>query len=120
MRYVYLDNAATTKTAEEVVEFMQEVFTEKYGNASSFHKKGREAKQLLEWARDVIAKKVKAKSESVIFTSGGTESNNLAIKGLAFHELIKNKAKKIDMEREKNSKELRSVSDPSALSLIHI
>ncbi len=94
MRYVYLDNAATTKTAEEVVEFMQEVFTEKYGNASSFHKKGREAKQLLEWARDVIAKKVKAKSESVIFTSGGTESNNLAIKGLAFHELIKNKAKK--------------------------
>lgn len=84
MKQVYLDNAATTVTAPEVIEAMMPYFDVKYGNASSLHDMGTEAKDTLERSRESIAKQIGASPEEIIFTSGGTESNNLALKGTAF------------------------------------
>ena len=84
MKTIYLDNAATTRVDKKVVEAMLPYFSEKYGNASSQHLKGQEAKRALEEARHVIAKSINAKDDEIIFTSGGTEANNLALKGLFF------------------------------------
>jgi cysteine desulfurase len=84
MKTIYLDNAATTPVDKKVVEAMEPFFSEQYGNASSAHIKGQEAKRALEQARDVIAHSIGAKSEEIFFTSGGTESNNMALKGLFF------------------------------------
>ncbi len=81
---IYLDAGATTRIDPKVVEAMQPYFNEKYGNASSSHDKGKEAKQALEDSRKVIAKAINAKPEEIIFTSGGTEANNFAIKSIAF------------------------------------
>ncbi len=81
---IYMDNSATTKTDKEVVKAMLPYFSEKYGNASSLHQFGRDAKEALENARSIIAKKINAEPEEIIFTSGGSESDNLAIKGVAY------------------------------------
>ena len=81
---VYLDNAATTRVDDNVVKAMLPYYTEKYGNASSPHSLGQEAKQALEESRAAIANAIGASSDEIVFTSGGTESNNLAIKGIAF------------------------------------
>ena len=78
---VYLDHAATTPVAKEVLEAMLPYFSGKYGNASSLHAFGRGAKDALEDARSRIAGKLSALPDELIFTSGGTESNNLALKG---------------------------------------
>lgn len=84
MKQIYLDNAATTQVDEKVIKAMQPYFNEKYGNASSQHLIGQEAKRALEESRRTIAKSIGAKDDEIIFTSGGTESNNLALKGLFF------------------------------------
>lgn len=84
MKTIYFDNAATTKVDDEVLKAMLPYFSEKYGNASSVHFKGQEAKEALEKSRRIIAKSIGAKNHEIIFTSGGTESNNLALKGLFF------------------------------------
>ena len=84
MRTIYLDNGATTMAEPEVVKLMDKYHLEIYGNASSTHHKGRQAKQALEKARHTIAKSIQAKDKEIVFTSGGTESNNFAIKGIAF------------------------------------
>lgn len=81
---VYLDNGATTMVDKEVGKAMQPYFIEIYGNASSLHKSGQEAKKALEQSREIIAKRINALPEEIIFTSGGTESDNLAIKGVAY------------------------------------
>lgn len=83
MKEIYLDNAAATPAAEEVIEAMMPYFNEKYGNASSLHSYGKEAKEALEKSREKIADKLNAEPYEIIFTSGGTESNNFALKGVA-------------------------------------
>jgi len=84
MKEIYLDNAATTQIDEDVLKKMLPYFNEKYGNASSTHFKGIEAKEAMEKSRKIIAKKINASKEEIIFTSGGTEANNFALKGLFF------------------------------------
>jgi|TARA_Y100000310_G_scaffold127275_1_gene126362 cysteine desulfurase len=84
MKQIYLDNAATTLVDSKVIDAMLPYFEDEFGNASSQHFKGKEAKEALEQSRKVIAKAINSKSDEVIFTSGGTESNNLVLKGLFF------------------------------------
>ncbi len=83
-KIIYLDNSATTKVLPEAAEKMKQFQLECYGNTSSIHKLGVEAKNALEDSRKIIAESISAKPERIIFTSGGTESNNLALKGIAF------------------------------------
>lgn len=83
MKEVFLDNASTTRVADEVREAMLPYFSEYYGNPSSVHSFGKKAKVLLEEAREVVADFLRCKASEVFFTSGGTESNNTVIKGLA-------------------------------------
>lgn len=81
-KMVYLDHAATTAVRPEVVEAMLPYFTERYGNASSIYSLGREAGQAIDEARLKVAGILGARPEEVIFTSGGSESDNLAIRGV--------------------------------------
>ncbi|MBK6931764.1 MAG: cysteine desulfurase [Saprospirales bacterium] len=81
MQRVYFDNAATTPVSEEVIQAMIPVLRELYGNPSSIHAEGRAVRALLESARKTVAHAIGASTADVFFTSGGTESNNMAIKG---------------------------------------
>lgn len=81
---IYLDNSATTRPHPQVIETMSRAMASYYGNPSSLHRKGLEAESVLKQAREVAAKYLGCKPGEVIFTSGGTESNNAAIKGVAF------------------------------------
>jgi cysteine desulfurase len=81
---IYLDNAATTKIDEKVVKEMLPYLEEKFGNASSQHSVGHEAKNAMERSRKIIAKAINAKPDEIIFNSGGTEGNNTILKGLWF------------------------------------
>jgi len=91
MRRVYLDNSATTPVDPAVVEAMMPYFTEIFGNPSSVHWFGREAKVAIEEARYKIANFINADPSEIIFTSGGTESDNFAIFGVALSGLRKGK-----------------------------
>jgi len=91
MRTIYLDHNATTPVHPEVLEAMQPYFSEVYGNASSLHQSGREAKAALENARQSVAGILGCQASELIFTSGGTESDNFAIKGTAFANRNKGK-----------------------------
>ncbi|MEZ5429402.1 MAG: cysteine desulfurase NifS [Pyrinomonadaceae bacterium] len=81
-RRVYLDNSATTPIDERVVEAMLPFLTEKFGNASSIHYFGQEARAAIDRARHQVAEAINARPNEIIFTSGGTEADNLAIRGL--------------------------------------
>ena len=84
MKKVYMDYAATTPVDKEVINEMIPYFDKYYGNASSIHLFGREALDSVENAREQVAGLLKADADEIIFTSGGTESDNLAIKGVAY------------------------------------
>ena len=78
----YMDHAATTPVDKEVVNVMLPYFSEKFGNSSSLHQWGQEATEALESARDECAKLIGADAKEIVFTSGGSESDNLALKGV--------------------------------------
>ena len=82
-KQIYLDNSATTRVDDEVVEAMLPYFTEAFGNASSTHRWGQHAKQAIETARQQVAQLINAQPAEITFLSGGTEADNLAIKGIA-------------------------------------
>ncbi|MFZ4659319.1 MAG: cysteine desulfurase family protein [Caldilineaceae bacterium] len=82
-RLIYLDHAATTPVAPAVMAAMQPYFTEFYGNPSSLHRFGRRASVALEQARRTIAEQIGATPKEIIFTSGGTEGDNAALRGIA-------------------------------------
>ena len=84
MKRIYLDHNATTPVHPEVLEAMLPYYMDKFGNPSSIHGFGREAKVALEEAREKVAQLLGVSSSEIFFTSGGTESDNLAVKGIAF------------------------------------
>ena len=80
---IYLDNSATTRVDPEVLALMKTVMNEDYGNAASLHKKGVEAEKYVRRAKEQIAETLKCAPQNIYFTSGGTESNNWAIRSAA-------------------------------------
>ena len=84
MKIIYLDHAATTPVDPRVFSAILPYYKSKFGNASSLHRAGREAREAVEKARGIVAKSINASPHEIIFTSGGTESDNLAIKGVAY------------------------------------
>ena len=80
---VYLDNSATTRALPQVAELVTKIMCEEYGNPSSLHRKGVEAEQYLRYARETLAGILKVQTKEILFTSGGTEANNLALIGCA-------------------------------------
>lgn len=84
MREVYLDNSATTRAYDSVGELVKKVMCEDYGNPSSMHAKGVEAEQYIKEAKETFGKLLKVKEKEIFFTSGGTESDNLALRGAAW------------------------------------
>lgn len=89
MRRIYLDYAATTPTHPEVVKTMLPYFTDVFGNPSSIYSYGQEAKGAIEGARTKVADLIGARDEEIVFTSGGTEADNFALKGVAFANELK-------------------------------
>ncbi len=84
MMEVYLDNSATTRCLPEVAALMTYIMCEEYGNPSSLHKKGVESEKYVRHAKEVIAKCLKVQEKEILFTSGGTESDNIALIGGAY------------------------------------
>ncbi len=81
---VYLDNSATTRCFDQVAALITQIMCEDYGNPSSLHRKGVQAEKYIRYAKDVIARNLKVNEKEIFFTSGGTESDNLAIRGCAY------------------------------------
>ncbi|MCF7798419.1 cysteine desulfurase [Candidatus Woesearchaeota archaeon] len=84
MQEIYLDNSGTTKIDDVVVAVMMPYLEKEYGNPSAIYSKGMSAKDAIDTARTIIAQSINAQPEEIIFTSGGTESNNFALKSIAF------------------------------------
>ena len=93
-RFVYADNAATTKVSDSVLQSMLPFLTEQYGNASSLYSLARESRRAIEGAREKVAKALGAEAREIFFTSCGTESDNWAVKGAA-HAMAKKGKKHI-------------------------
>ncbi|ACM60808.1 cysteine desulfurase [Caldicellulosiruptor bescii] len=90
-KIIYFDHAATTPLKKEVLDEMMPYLTDQYGNPSTIYKLGREAKKAIELARERVAKALNADIQEIYFTSGGTESDNWALKGVAFANKDKGK-----------------------------
>lgn len=88
---IYMDNAATTPVRDEVLEVMLPYFQEYYGNASSVYQIAKESKKAMEQAREQVAKGIGAKAEEIYFTAGGSESDNMALRGVAEAHIKKGK-----------------------------
>lgn len=91
LRNIYADNSATTPVSPKVLDAMVPYYSENFGNPSSLYSIGRASKKAVEEARDVVAKCLNAESNEVFFTSGGSESDNWAIKGICYEMMKKNK-----------------------------
>ncbi len=102
-KMVYLDNAATTKVDPRVADAMRPFFTERYGNASSLHAMGQDAKEALEESRETVAKALGASAEEIVFTAGGSEADNLAVIGAAM----------VNKSKEKNRVVVSQVEHPA-------
>ena len=89
MKQIYLDHNATTPVRKEALEAMMPYFAEEYGNASSVYSMGQKARQTIDEAREAIGNAIGTEAADIIFTSGGTEANNFAIKGIAMANLNK-------------------------------
>lgn len=109
MKNVYLDNAATTPVSPGVLKKVMEETANDFGNASSTHAFGRKARASVEDARHTIAQFINAKDDEIIFTSGGSESNNTVIKGVA--KLRKNIGKRIITTKIEHTSVLRPMDD---------
>ncbi|WP_430785081.1 cysteine desulfurase family protein [Virgibacillus flavescens] len=83
MNHIYLDHAATTPVAQEVIDAMMPIYSEVFGNPSSVHSFGRTARHMIDQARQVFAESIGAEEKEIVITSGGTESDNLALIGTA-------------------------------------
>lgn len=88
---VYLDNSATTSVLPEVAQLMTKIMCEDYGNPSSMHRKGVEAESYIRYAKETLAKLLKVSEKEIIFTSGGTESDNMALIGCAMANVRRGK-----------------------------
>ena len=106
MKMVYLDNAATTKMSDKVINEMTKSFSENYGNPSSVHTLGQRAKSAMENARHIVAKNLKVETTEIVFTSGGAEGNNLVIRG--FLKANKDKGKHIITSKIEHSTILKT------------
>ena len=106
MKIVYLDNAATTKMSDKVIEEMTKSFSENYGNPSSVHSLGQRAKSAVERARHIITQNLKIETTEIVFTSGGAEGNNLVIRG--FLKANKDKGKHIITSKIEHSTILKT------------
>ena len=106
MKIVYLDNAATTKMSDKVINEMTKLFSENYGNPSSVHTLGQGAKSAVENARHIVAKNLKVETTEIVFTSGGAEGNNLVIRG--FLKANKDKGKHIITSKIEHSTILKT------------
>lgn len=84
MMEVYLDNSATTRCLPSVAALMTKIMCEDYGNPSSMHRKGVESEKYIRYAKEIIARTLKVQEKEILFTSGGTESDNIALIGTAF------------------------------------
>lgn len=93
MKRIFLDHASTTKVDEEVINAMLPYFSKYYGNPSSIHIFGREAREAVDDSRVHVGSIIGAREDEIFFTAGGTESDNLAIKGIAYHNKEKRTAK---------------------------
>jgi cysteine desulfurase NifS len=107
IKHIYLDNNATTAPAQEVIEAMTFAMKDCYGNPSSIHQQGKSAHTLVEQARRKIAQLINCTARRIIFTGGGSEANNLAIKGLAWTQ----------WNKEKNHIITTAIEHPSVLAV---
>ena len=106
---IYLDNSATTKPEKAVADEVYEALTDGFGNASSFHKIGLNANLQVRKARDILAKALSCQSEELVFTSGGTEANNLAVFGAV--EANRRRGKRIVTTAIEHESVLQSVDE---------
>ena len=106
---IYLDNSATTKPEKAVADAVYEALTDGFGNASSFHKIGLNANLQVRKARDILAKALSCQSEELVFTSGGTEANNLAVFGAV--EANRRRGKRIVTTAIEHESVLQSVDE---------
>ncbi len=106
---IYFDNSATTQPYKEVIKLVAKLMSEEFGNSSSLHSLGIRAERILEDNRDKLATTIKAKPEELIFTSGGTESVNMALRGTA--EILKRSGKHILSSPVEHSAALESLKE---------